>query len=339
MNFVSKVQPGSPFVVRNSLGNISLQSSKDSTCDVKAVIRGKAKTDTEVRAMVEQVSMNINSSDEGYYLKPVKQNGDERNDLSVDFHITVPLGVLSDVKTDLGNIEISNLEGNVKAVTDLGSIKAVNTTGNIELFTKLGDIEFIAPKNLSAKLQAQTKMGSIKSDLPLNIDKTDMFKRKAEGTIGTGQDSIRLTTDMGSIRIGTQSQSSSGDNPKQVILPKEVKQNSTGNLAITQSISNAGSSKIISTVQSVKEEKQGNHSVIKRIETMATPLAPGSVLDITNEDGTITIQGFGDGPMSGQLHLNDQGPLNGGGKGSVQESIPGHNSRQQEAGFESCLSS
>jgi hypothetical protein len=201
MHFVSKVKPGSPFVVRNNLGNIILKPSKDGTCDVRAVIRAKAKTDAEARAMVEQVSMNVHSSDERYYLKPIKHDGGQWNNLSVDFHITVPPGVLPDVKTDLGNIEISNLKGNIKAVTDLGSIKVVNTIGDIDLATKLGDIEFIAPKNLSAKLQAQTKMGSIQSDLPLEVNKPDMFKRNAEGTIGTGQASIKMATDMGKISL------------------------------------------------------------------------------------------------------------------------------------------
>ena len=201
MHFVSKVKPGSPFVVRNSLGKIILQPSKDGTCDVRAVIRGKAETDAEAREMVEQVSMNLHSSDERYYLKPVKQDGDQWNNLSVDLHIAVPAGIRPDVKTDLGSIEIYNLQGNVKAVTDLGSIKAVNTTGEIELFTKMGKIEFIAPKSLSAKLKAQTKMGEIESDLPLEIDRSDMFKRTAEGTIGTGQASIKMATDMGKISL------------------------------------------------------------------------------------------------------------------------------------------
>jgi len=155
--------------------------------------------------MVEQVSMNLHTSDERYYLKPVKPDDDKWNNLSVDLHIAVPLGVWPDVKTDLGSIEISNLKGNIKAVTDLGSIKAVNTTGDIELFTNLGEIEFIAPKDLSAKLKAYTKMGEIQSELPLEVSKPDMFKSNAEGTIGTGQANIKMATDMGKISLKWQS--------------------------------------------------------------------------------------------------------------------------------------
>ncbi|MBW7991704.1 MAG: hypothetical protein FVQ84_17045 [Planctomycetes bacterium] len=75
MHFLSKVEPGAHFVIRNNLGNITLRSSKDGTCDVKAIIRAKAETAAEARAMVEQVGMNVDSSKGRYYLKPVRQNG------------------------------------------------------------------------------------------------------------------------------------------------------------------------------------------------------------------------------------------------------------------------
>ena len=223
MHFVSKVKPGIPFIVRNNLGNIILRPSKDDTCDVRAVIRAEAKSADKAKELVEQVGMTIDSSEDRYYLKPVKTDGNQWSNLNVDFTITVPAGVKPDIKTDLGNIELYDLKGHVKALTDLGSVKAVNTTGNmnlasdlggikftapkdlaagqIELFTKMGDIEFIAPRDLSTKLQAETKMGSIKSDLPLKVTEIDMFKRKAEGTLGEGGSSVRMQTDMGTILL------------------------------------------------------------------------------------------------------------------------------------------
>jgi beta-lactamase regulating signal transducer with metallopeptidase domain len=223
MHFVAKVKPGIPFIVRDSLGNITLKPSKDDTCDVRAVIRAKAKKDTEAHQMVEQVSMNVESSNERYYLKPVKPEGDKWNNVNVDFYIAVPVGVRPDVKTNLGNIDLSNLNGEIKAVTNLGNMKAVNTAGNVDLhtdlgnvefiapkamaagdvklFSKMGNIEFTAPKDLSARFQADTKMGEIKSELPLQISKLDMFKRTTEGAIGAGQASIKMATEMGSISL------------------------------------------------------------------------------------------------------------------------------------------
>ena len=199
MHFVSKVRPGCPFIVRNSLGNIILKPSKDGTCDVRAVIRGKAETAAKAQQKIEQVSMNLESTDKRYYLKPVKPDDDQWKDLNVDLHIAVPPGISPDVQTNLGKIDIYNLQSNIKAITNMGAIKAVNTTGDVELLTKMGAIEFIAPKNLSAKFNIQNKMGSIDSELPLQVKKLDMFRTNAEGTIGSGQANIKMATDMGGI--------------------------------------------------------------------------------------------------------------------------------------------
>ncbi|MHC4371336.1 MAG: M56 family metallopeptidase [Planctomycetota bacterium] len=207
MHFVSKVNPGVPFVVRNSMGRIILRPSKDGKSDVRAVIRGKAKTAAEAQAKAGQVSIHVNSSQEKYFLEPVKNDGGKWDDLSVDLHFAVPPGVLLDVKTNMGSVELHDLEGKIKAVSDMGAIKAVNTTGDVELTTKMGAIQLVAPKNLSAKLSAQAKMGSIQSDLPLEISKRDMFRTSAEGTLGTGDGSIRMTSDMGSIKLKWQSPS------------------------------------------------------------------------------------------------------------------------------------
>ena len=212
MHFVSKVKPGSPFVIRNNIGRIVLRPSKDGKSDVRAVIRGKAKTAAEARAKAKQVGMSLNASEKRYYLEPVKRGGGKWDGLSVDLYFAVPPGVLLDVKTNMGSVELYDLEGKIKAVTDMGSVKAANTTGDVDLFTKMGSIEFVAPKDLSAKLFAQTKMGSIESDLPLEISKPDMFRKSAEGALGTGKGNIRMTTDMGSIRLKWQSPSQ--DSPK-----------------------------------------------------------------------------------------------------------------------------
>jgi DUF4097 and DUF4098 domain-containing protein YvlB len=201
MEFVTKVKPGTPFVIRNQLGRIVLRPSKDGKCDARAVIRGKAQTGDEARAKVEQVSMNIDASDKRYYLRPVTRDGGQWEDLTVDLFITIPPGIEPDVETKMGRIDLYDLKGKTKVATDMGAIKAVNSTGDLNLFTKMGAIEFIAPKNLSAKLSVLTKMGSIKSDLPLEIQKSDMFQKRAQATLGTGQANIRMITNMGSVKL------------------------------------------------------------------------------------------------------------------------------------------
>jgi DUF4097 and DUF4098 domain-containing protein YvlB len=178
---------------------------------------------------------------------------------------------------------MTNLEGKIKAVTELGNVKAINTNGNIELHSNMGNIEFVAPKNLSAKIQASTNMGSIKSDLPMNTDKTDMFKRKAVATVGDGRDDINLSTNMGTVHISTGSENTGESITK-------VETVSSTNVA-TQFLSSDELIQNIRNVETINEKKQDNRHLIERKEVMAKTLSPGSALDITNEDGNITILG------------------------------------------------
>jgi len=283
MNYFANVAPGTPFVVRNNVGNITLVPGKDDKCVVNAVIQAKAETADEAKEQIDKVTIESQSSKKRYYLKPVKPDDNEWNDLNVNLNITVPIGVLPDIKTELGNIVMTDLEGQIKAVTNLGNVKAINTNGNIDLYSNMGNIKFVAPKNLSAKIQASTNMGSIKSDLPMNTEKTDMFKRKAVIVVGDGRDDINLSTNMGTVHISTGS-----ENTGEYITKVETV--SSTNVA-TQFLSSDEFIQNIRNVKSINEKKQDNRYLIEREEKMVMPLSPGSVLDINNEDGNITILG------------------------------------------------
>jgi hypothetical protein len=201
VNFFTTMRPNTSFVVRNNVGNISLSPSKDGNCTTRAFIRAKGKTAAEAQEMVERVLINSHSSDDSSSLSVVKPDDNHWKELNVDFYIMVPSGTRLDVKTNMGSIELLNLEGQIKAVTNMGSIKAVETHGDAELTTNMGGIDFVASRDISAKFKVHTNMGKIDSELPLNIDTSDMIKRNAQGILGDGRDSIRLTTNMGKIDI------------------------------------------------------------------------------------------------------------------------------------------
>jgi hypothetical protein len=66
----------------------------------------------------------------------------------------------------------------------------------------MGSIEFLAPRDLSAKFSIWAKMGSIKSDLPLVMGESGWFLKGPQATAGADeQANIRMTTDMGSISL------------------------------------------------------------------------------------------------------------------------------------------
>jgi hypothetical protein len=205
MHFFTTITPNASFVVRNNIGNITLSQSKDDNCTARAFIRAKAETAAEAQQMIEQVSISCHSSGDSCYLGVVKPGDKNWKNLNVDFDIKVPSDVCLDVKTNMGSIELFNLKGKIKTVTNMGSIKVVETCGDLELTTNMGDIHFTAPRNISAKFKVNTNMGTIESELPLDIDTSDMMKRKAQGIVSGGQDSISLRTNMGKVNIKWQS--------------------------------------------------------------------------------------------------------------------------------------
>ncbi len=292
MEFITKVGAGIPLVVRNNVGNVILHPAKDENCVVKAVIRATAETAEQAKEMVEQVAMNNISSEERFYLKPVKTTDDDNwNNLNVDLYISVPSGVTPDISTGVGSIEITDLKGQIKAVADVGSIKAVNIIGEIQLTTQVGDIEFVADKDLSAKLQAITKVGSINSDFPLEINKINFTSSTAKGTIGSGENNVRLITEVGKIHIRKQSPKTFDGRPEQPISIEKDSINSATESTMAQLSSAVKLSEFVRNVKSIEEKKEENHHVIERTEMMKALLLPGSVLDITNEDGSITVTG------------------------------------------------
>ncbi|MBN2180524.1 MAG: DUF4097 family beta strand repeat protein [Sedimentisphaerales bacterium] len=293
MDFTTKVEPGTPFVVRNKIGKIILNPSKDKNCTVKALIRATADTADQAQELAEQVSMSTHSSRERFYFEPVKSGDDNWKNLNVDLQITVPSGIAPDISTDVGSIEITNLKEGIKGLTNVGSIKILNVIGDIQLTAKVGDIEFVAHKDLSAKIQAVTSVGSIKSEFPLEINTTDFVSNTAKGVIGSGENNIRLVTEVGKIYITKQARESTDNSLEQSIPTRITTQHSagTGRHVAAQLSSAVELSGAVRTVQSIEENQEGDRFVIKRTEALKMPLSPGSVLDIANEDGIVTIQG------------------------------------------------
>ena len=205
MEFTANIISGAPLIVQNNVGNIFLNPSKDGNCNVKAVIRATADTIEDAKKILEQVSINNESTNERVFIKPVKSGDDNWENLNVDLYITIPSDIALDISTNVGSITITDIKGQIKALTNVGTINAVNISDVIKLTTKVGDVEFTVPDDFSAKVKADTKIGSIQSEFPIDITKKDMMANTAKGTIGSGENTINLTTEVGKIRIKKQS--------------------------------------------------------------------------------------------------------------------------------------
>ena len=197
-------------VLENIAGNIILTHNPGDSYEVTATMRATGNSAAQAQEIVNQVRMHSRTEQDRFYITAERNDGADWDNLTVDFHVTVPTGARMEVKTELGKIQLNGLKGRITARTNMGAIRVVNSSGQLALSSNMGDIEFVAPDDLSAKLLAETNMGSIESDLPLRVVQENMFGRTSEGTIGAGQDKIQLKTNMGTIRL-KQPPSSTGE--------------------------------------------------------------------------------------------------------------------------------
>lgn len=109
------------------------------------------------------------------------------------------------LRTHNGSVVCEEITGDSDLKTHNGSLRAVYSDSappvcNVVLVTHNGGIDFTAPPEFSAKVDASTHNGSIKTDLPITVV-GKVNKRKLTGTIGTGQGKLHLETHNGSIHL------------------------------------------------------------------------------------------------------------------------------------------
>jgi hypothetical protein len=143
----------------------------------------------------------------------------QNNDVNVEFTVQVPAGVNFTGRSVNGEIDVSNLAGDVEATTVNGSLKIVTAgrargrtvNGSIDVTmgradwdmnfeTVNGAITLRLPDNINANVRAQTVNGGIETDFPLTVQGR-FGRRSIEGTLGSGGRSLNLSTVNGAILL------------------------------------------------------------------------------------------------------------------------------------------
>lgn len=152
-----------------------------------------------------------------------ERDGDmERNDVVVDFTVSVPAGVVFEGSTVNGGIDAARLQsdvrvstvnggievaasGTVEAQTVNGSIQATagsaSWSGTLDFQTVNGSITLTLPAAANASVSAETVNGDFSSDFPLTVEAGRWGPKRVHGTIGSGGGRLNLQTVNGRISI------------------------------------------------------------------------------------------------------------------------------------------
>lgn len=200
---------GTVLEVTNEVGSINVRGTDEPGCRIVAVVKAKADTMDKAKQIVSQVKLVIAPADGKVLVsmtKPEVENQGKGPGYEVTLEVTVPREVQLKISQAVGSIRLTNLKGSVEASAKVGSIQAIEVSGRVALSTDVGSIEVVAPKGLSAQVQAKANIGAIQSDLPLEVAKPRGVATgsSASGTVGGGEGELSLKTNVGSIRIRAQ---------------------------------------------------------------------------------------------------------------------------------------
>jgi hypothetical protein len=230
------VQAGRWVYVRNLNGSVRVEEGTGNKVEVRAEKQWRRGNPDDVKITVKQVgsgsgdvlicalwSDRSSCDEDGYHSHSNGwfHNDNDRNDVSVQFVVTLPAGVKIDASTVNGGVDVDGVTSDVVARTVNGSVEARSTGGTVSAHTTNGDIRVSAaklagdhtefttvngtitvalPASVSAEVDMHTVNGSLTSDFPLTIEGS-FNPRRLHATLGKGGASLRLSTVNGSIRL------------------------------------------------------------------------------------------------------------------------------------------
>jgi hypothetical protein len=208
--------------ISTNVGKIELIAADVAEVKIAAEIKVKARTEERAQELGEQVRIVAEPSGRTLRIKVIRPAGLDENKLAVDYTITAPAALALKCVTNVGDIRTAGFSGPVEARTDVGTITCRGLRGKVDLQTNVGDIkaeyapdapaaisvdassnvgnvELEGPAEISAKVAAETNVGSIHSDRPLTV--SGSLKQSIRASLGSGEGGISLRTNVGSIRI------------------------------------------------------------------------------------------------------------------------------------------
>jgi hypothetical protein len=217
------INVGQKLIVQTDVGSIKITGGSAQPAAIKAKITGRSDTIEKAQKVAESINIIVENSADSVLIKIDKPAEFKSDWFTVDYCVDVPEDIGLEYKTDVGSATISNIKGDITAACDVGSITCENVLGktnlsadvgnirlvyaedangavNADLSVDVGSIHFKGPKNMSAKFDVKTEIGSINSSLPITVQ-GDFCRKSLNGTVGQGQGNVQMKTDVGSIHI------------------------------------------------------------------------------------------------------------------------------------------
>jgi len=213
---------GGSLEIRNTNGLIEVSPGTGNEISVTAERIAKAGTDQEAKDAAEKIEIRETVSSDSIILDAkTTTTGMFTGNRQVKFHVRAPAGTTLRLSNTNGEIEITDMTGELRLDTTNGAVKAVGISGVTRASTTNGavSLDFASvpaggviaettnggvivtiPKDAKARINARVSNGGIEAD-GFALAVTDQSRRRLDATINGGGAEVRLETTNGGIRI------------------------------------------------------------------------------------------------------------------------------------------
>jgi hypothetical protein len=216
---------GGRFELINVNGRITAEPSTGNRLEVKAERIGKGTTDEAAKEALARLEMREEVGDNRVRVEVRAPRLSTGSGHEIRWTVRVPQGVAVDLRTTNGGVELTRLEGDVRARTTNGGIKgfALNssnvdaavtnggveielarplTSGSVDLESVNGGVSLSLPGESKATISARCVNGGISVNNGLDVAVTgERSRRRFDGTLNGGGARVTLETTNGGVRI------------------------------------------------------------------------------------------------------------------------------------------
>ena len=231
-NWSGNVPAGAWIVVRSANGPISVKAASGRSAEITGVKRAERGGDPAVVRFTSKPLANggilvcalwgdnSDCDEDGYHSHNDGDHG-RRNNVEVEFTVSLPSGVNVRVGSVNGEVSVAGATAEVAASTVNGDVRAASSggpvtantvngdvrasmrtvgSGELEYKTVNGSIELEFPASLNADVELRTVNGGFETDFPMTMSGR-VSPRRLTGKIGSGGRELRATTVNGSITL------------------------------------------------------------------------------------------------------------------------------------------
>jgi hypothetical protein len=228
-----EIPPRAHVLVRSIRGDITVRGSDESQIRVTAKKNVKTWSETEATRLARPVTVEISQNGDGFEVHPAGYDESDKR-ISVDLEISVPKKSSLAVRTDKGDIVISDQNADVTVADQNGDVELRNTTGDVSIEMHKGDVKVSDIKGdvkISGKggeIAVNTTTGSLTVDGdfygPVRADKitkglrmvsprTDLTVSALNGHLDAGSGNLDLIDAPGNVTLRTRDNEVNVENP------------------------------------------------------------------------------------------------------------------------------